>query len=536
MTNPLLTLDRVSCVLPDGRILFSDIDFALDRRPAGLVGRNGVGKSFFARLLAGRIAPSAGRRSGAARVHYLPQQIAPEPGATVADLAGVSGALQALARIENGGVAIEDFDLVAQRWDLRERFAAALDAHGLGHLDAQRLADSLSGGELTRVALLGGWLAEADVLVLDEPTNHLDRPQRLALLRQLQEWRGGLLVVSHDRELLDGLPRIVELSAAGLDDHAGNYTSYEQNREAAQARAAAELARSKHALRRGEAELRAQRERQERRQSRGRREGRDANQAPILLGLQKQRSEVSAGKSARLLQTQLEALTARVAQAASQVADTPDLALFAPAPAAPRRRAAVLDAVELPYGVAAGRPLDLIVAGGQRIGVVGANGSGKSSLLQLLAGRLAPVRGSCVVPVRTACLDQHVSLLDPARSVLEQLLADDPAANESVLRTRLALLGLDSDAVQRPGATLSGGERLKAALACALYRREPAELLLLDEPDNHLDLAALAALEQMLRLYRGALVVVSHDAVFLDRLALDTRLTLTVDGWQVSAW
>lgn len=168
--------------------------------------------------------------------------------------------------------------------------------------------------------------------------------------------------------------------------------------------------------------------------------------------------------------------------------------------------------------------------------MVGANGSGKSSLLQLLAGRLAPVRGSCVVPVRTACLDQHVSLLDPARSVLEQLLADDPAANESVLRTRLALLGLDSDAVQRPGAMLSGGERLKAALACALYRREPAELLLLDEPDNHLDLAALAALEQMLRHYRGALVVVSHDAVFLDRLALDTRLAPTVDGWQVSAW
>ncbi|MBN8741207.1 MAG: ABC transporter ATP-binding protein [Lysobacterales bacterium 69-70] len=536
MTNPLLTLDRVSCVLPDGRILFSAIDFLLDRRPVGLVGRNGVGKSFFARLLAGQIAPSAGRRSGTARVHYLPQQITPAPGATVADLAGVAGALQALARIENGGVEVEDFDAVAQRWDLRERFAAALDAHGLGHLDARRPAESLSGGELTRVALLGGWLADADVLVLDEPTNHLDRPQRLALLRQLQDWRDGLLVVSHDRELLDALPRIVELSPAGLADFAGNYTFYARSREAAQARALAELARSRHALRRGEAEQRAQRERQERRQSRGRRESRDANQAPILLGLQKQRSEVSAGKSARLLQTQLEALTARVAQAAGQVLDDPDLALFAPEPAAARRRAAVLEAVELPYGIAAGRPLDLIVAGGQRIGIVGANGSGKSSLLQLLAGRLAPTRGRCVVSVRTACLDQQVSLFDPARSVLEQLLADDPVAGEAILRTRLALLGLDSDTVQRPGAALSGGERLKAALACALYRREPAELLLLDEPDNHLDLAALAALEQMLRQYRGALIVVSHDAVFLDRLALDTRLTPTADGWRASVW
>uniref|UniRef100_UPI0021480C92 ATP-binding cassette domain-containing protein n=1 Tax=Tahibacter caeni TaxID=1453545 RepID=UPI0021480C92 len=270
MTNPLLALDRVSCVLPDGRILFSDVDFVLDRRPVGLVGRNGVGKSFLARVIAGRTVPSAGRRTGAACVHYLPQQIAPGPGATVADLAGVAGALRALARIENGEVAVEDFDLVAQRWDLRERFAAALDAHGLGHLDAQRPAVSLSGGELTRVALLGGWLAEADVLVLDEPTNHLDRPHREALRRRLQAWRGGLLVVSHDRELLDGLQRIVELSPAGLADYAGNYAFYAQSREAAQARAVAELARSKHALRRGEAEQRVQRERVERRQSRGR--------------------------------------------------------------------------------------------------------------------------------------------------------------------------------------------------------------------------------------------------------------------------
>uniref|UniRef100_UPI002147EAAF ATP-binding cassette domain-containing protein n=1 Tax=Tahibacter caeni TaxID=1453545 RepID=UPI002147EAAF len=274
----------------------------------------------------------------------------------------------------------------------------------------------------------------------------------------------------------------------------------------------------------------------ERRQSRGRRDGREANQAPILLGLQKRRSEVSAGKSLRLQEAQLDTLAARVAEAARQVLPDPDVALFAPEPAATRRRAAVLEAVELSYGIGAGRALDLVIAGGQRIGVVGPNGSGKSSLLQVLAGRLLPARGHCVVPARTACLDQHVSLLDPARSVLEQLLADDPAAGEAGLRTRLALLGLDSDAVRRPGATLSGGERLKAALACALYRREPVELLLLDEPDNHLDLASLAALEQMLRQYRGALVVVSHDAVFLDRLALDTRLTAAAAGWRVAAW
>ena len=277
MTSASLTLEGVSFSLPDGRTLFAALDAQFDRRPTGLVGRNGVGKSVLARVMAGQLPPTAGRCVRHGRVHYVPQQVLPAPEATIAEVAGIAPVLAALTRIEAGGVDPADFDRIGDRWDVRERLTAALDAHGLAHLQpAQRAADA-SGGELTRVALLGAWLADADLLILDEPSNHLDRVQRAALREALLAWSGALIVVSHDRELLDAMQRIVELSPAGLRDYGGGYAFYAQTRADEQAQAREELARRRHERRRGEAEARAQREALARRSARDTRDGRTAN-------------------------------------------------------------------------------------------------------------------------------------------------------------------------------------------------------------------------------------------------------------------
>lgn len=225
MTNPVLTLDGASFVLPDGRTLFSDLDARFDLQPTGLVGRNGVGKSVLARMLAGLIEPSQGRCQRVGRVHYLPQQLS---AANVAELAGVKLLLDALQRIEAGSVAVEDFDVVGEQWDMRQRLTQALQGIGLGHLQPETATPSLSGGQAMRVALLGAWLSGADWLILDEPSNHLDAISRQALIEQLQSWTRGLLVVSHDRALLDSLPRIVELSPTGLQSYGGSYSHYVQ--------------------------------------------------------------------------------------------------------------------------------------------------------------------------------------------------------------------------------------------------------------------------------------------------------------------
>ncbi len=530
-----LTLQDLTFRLPDGSALFSQLNEQFDRRPTGLVGRNGIGKSVLARILAGQLAPSGGRCLRTGTTYYLAQQISQKPDETVADLAGIRQTLDALQRIEAGSTAAADFDILGERWQIRETLRQALSACDLDDLHAETPAMQLSGGEAMRVALVGAFLSSADMLILDEPSNHLDRAHRRWLFEQLQQWRGSLIVVSHDRQLLEIMDRIVELSALGLRSYGGGYSFYAQTKAAERAQQQALLDRRQYELKRGERELSLQRERQERRQARGAKQAAQANQAPILLGLQKSRSQVSAGKLRARGAVARETLVQGVRVAAQQLENDASPVLFAPEDQPAPRRVADVRQLLLPHVGDRLPPLNLRLLSTSRLAVVGANGSGKSTLLKVLAGQMKSAAGDCEAFVETAYLDQHLSLLDAQQSILVQLLAVNRSGEESSLRSRLALLGLDAGRVQLPTAELSGGERIKAALARVLYAERPAQLLLLDEPDNHLDLSAVTALEDMLRQYRGTLVVVSHDEAFLDRLDLKEQLAITPQGWRLTA-
>ena len=205
MTKRFLTLDNVSYTLPDGRALFSQLNTQFDLQPTGLVGRNGVGKSLLARMLAGQLAPTSGHRQASGPVRYLPQQLAPIAGSTVADLAGVQPVLSALERIEQGSAATEDFDALGEQWDIRQRLQTALANAGLPELGPNSPADALSGGEAMRVALAGAMLSAADFLILDEPSNHLDLDSLAAVEAALGAYDGALLLVSHDADFLAGV-------------------------------------------------------------------------------------------------------------------------------------------------------------------------------------------------------------------------------------------------------------------------------------------------------------------------------------------
>jgi len=219
------------------------------------------------------------------------------------------------------------------------------------------------------------------------------------------------------------------------------------------------------------------------------------------------------------------------------VAGETAIALQPPAAELPAAKiAARLTEIELPFGPPVSRRLDLLITGPQRLAVFGPNGCGKSTLLKLLAGRLAPAAGRCEIGVTTGYLDQQLLELDGERCAVEQLASANSTVGEGELRTRLARLGLGADRVLLPARLLSGGERMKVALAGMLGAEPPVQLLLLDEPTNHLDLESVRAVETLLQSYRGALVVVSHDEVFLECLALTRRLRWTADGWRDEAW
>lgn len=534
MTDTYLTLKGVSHILPDGRTLFTDLNEQFDLRPTGLVGRNGTGKTVLARILAGELLPTDGHCLRSGNVHYLAQQVGPPEGDTVAEVAGVQHILDALSRIELGSTALADFEAIGDQWDLRQRFCHELERNELGHLDPLTPAKTLSGGESMRIALIGAMLSEADYLILDEPSNHLDRLNRRALIEQLQRWSRGLIVISHDRQLLEVMERTLELSSQGLSSYGGNYSFYAQSKTQERQSARQNLERLKLERQREERAVRKQRERQERRQARGNRRGKEANQAKILLDGEKERSENSTGKLHQNQAARRAQLNQQVREAAQEVEEEVKIALHTvPVTHTAKRRVAELSRVVLPFVEGATQNIDLILGGQQRIGVVGANGCGKSTLLRVMAGQIAPREGFCEVVASCAYLDQRLFNLCPEKTVLEQLQAANRTATEGDLRMLLAQLGLDAQKIIAASGSLSGGERLKGALACMLYSDPSPQLLLLDEPNNHLDFPTVQALEFMLGSYQGALMVVSHDDTFMENLRLTDYLYATTEGWSL---
>ncbi|MBY6221735.1 ABC-F family ATP-binding cassette domain-containing protein [Marinobacter nauticus] len=534
MTNPHLVLKNVSHVLSDGRTLFSGLHEQFDMRSTGLVGRNGVGKTLLARILAGLLQPTTGHCQRSGSVHYLAQQVVHPDGSTVAELAGVKHTLDALARIGSGSTAPEDFDAVGDHWDIHQRLRYELERNNLSHLETDTPASILSGGEAMRISLIGAMLSDADFLILDEPSNHLDRPNRKALIKQLQRWPRGLIVISHDRQLLKSMERIVELSSLGLQSYGGNYSFYAEAKAHERQNALQNLSERKLERQRQEQAMRKQRVRQEQRQARGNRRGKEANQAKILLDRQKERSETSSGALRQKQASSRAQLNQRVREASQQVEDEPQITLHEiPTKQAAKRRVAELNDVVLPYVSGASQTINLVLGGTQRIGVVGPNGCGKSTLLKVISGLVSPLAGVSKVTSESAYLDQRLENLNPESTVLEQLRLANRTADDGDLRMRLAQLGLDAQKVVIPSGSLSGGERLKGALACILYADSPPQLLLLDEPNNHLDLPSVQALELMLRSYHGTLIVVSHDDTFLENLELTDRLLATENGWSL---
>src|SRR5579872_6946397 len=278
--SSLITLDGLSLASPDGRALLDNLNLAFGRERTGLVGRNGVGKTSLLRVILGEAAPAAGAASVTGRIAVLRQQLQPPPGAQLADLLGVAEPLARLARIEAGQGT--EADLESADWGLPQRIDEALAEIGLAGVTLDRAAETLSGGQATRAALAALLIAEPDFVLMDEPTNNLDADGRAALAAMLEDWRGGALVVSHDRSLLRRMDRIVELTSLGVTIYGGNYDLYAARKAEAEAAAQRDLDHAEHALARTERGLQLVKERKARADAAGRR-SRARNDMPKIM-------------------------------------------------------------------------------------------------------------------------------------------------------------------------------------------------------------------------------------------------------------
>jgi len=522
-----ITLDSVSAAAPDGRVLFSNLNLTIGAERIGLVGRNGVGKSTLLALIAGTRAPAAGGISRAGVVGLLPQLHAPPPGARLVDLLGVGPARDRLDRIAAGEGTAED--LAEADWSLPGRVAAALTEAGLADGDPSVPAAALSGGQMTRAALAGLLVAAPDVLLLDEPTNNLDAAGRDQLVQLLRRWKGGAVVVSHDRALLRGMDRIVELSSLGAASYGGGYDLYAERKADQVAAAVHDLEAAERQVRQAARDAQLARERKARRDAAGRRFAARGSEPKILLGAQAQRAELSGARDNRLAD--------RAAQAAAEAREAADvrverlrrLAFDLPSCGLPAGRL-VLDFDGVSFAYPGGPPvlteLSFRLVGPERVALTGGNGAGKSTLIRLAAGGLEPVAGAVTRGVPAAVLDQRAAVLEDGQTLLENFLRLNPAASPNGAHAALARFLFRNLAAHQRAATLSGGERLRAALACVVMAAEPPQLLILDEPTNHLDLDSIQAVEAALAGYDGALLIASHDEDFLEALGVERRVAL----------
>lgn len=518
-----VVVDDISFSWPDGTVALRDVSGSFPAGRTGLVGRNGSGKTTLLRLIAGELAPTRGRITTAGEVATLPQRLTLDVRRGVADLLGVGDALRAVRAIEGGDPDPRHFDAVGDDWDVEARAHAALAEAGLRPAMLDRRIGELSGGEAILAAIAGIRAAAAPIALLDEPTNNLDRDARARLADLVRSWRGTLIVVSHDVALLDLMDDTAELYDNTLSVFGGPYTAWREALEIEQDAARQAERTAAQVVRREKRDRMEAETKLARRAAVGRKAQLEKRVPKIVAGGRKRAAQVSAGRY-RTEMADREA-SARAAHDAAErrVRDDDVVRIDLPDPAvASGRRIASIGDPERTW----------VVQGPERVALVGANGVGKTTLLeQLIAGggRVGDIRVEAHTD-RIGYLPQRVDGLDDAASALSAVAAAAPHSATADLRNRLARFLIRGAAVDRPIASLSGGERFRVALARLLLADPAPQLLVLDEPSNNLDLDTVDQLVDALAAYRGAALVVSHDRAFLERLGVDLVLELSAEG------
>lgn len=500
--NNLINLRNISFEIKPGVFLFKNLITTFDKEKTGLVGKNGVGKTTLIKIINGELKPLSGFLEKHARIAYLPQDYQIDLKLSVAQTLGTEKEHKALA---------------------------ALVRTGLKDIKLNRAMSSLSGGERTRVVLASLLIQEASFMILDEPTNNLDQQARQAVYNLIQHWKGGLLVVSHDRTLLSLMNRILDLSEKGLKIYGGNYNMYIKQKELEEEALRRQLSGAEREVKKVKRQAQATKELQQKRSIHGKKIAYKLGLPKSVLNEMRKHAQQTTGKLKKIHEERIGNASEKLKKTQERISLDNRIEVNLSRTKIPSGKLIIkLQDVDFAYnGPLIFNKFNLTIYGPERLVINGPNGSGKTTLVKLMLGELKPLSGEVTLGIDYfAYLDQNVAVLDKTKSVLEnfRLISN---LDENLSRKWLAQFLFSASDVFKKVEVLSGGERMRAALACILAGDVPPKLLVLDEPTNNLDLNSMEQIESALLNFEGALIVISHDKNFLNNIGIENELNLS---------
>lgn len=518
---------------PAGNLFFNSITLTIpSRTKSALAGSNGMGKSTLLKILAGEIEPLEGSITIQNEIFYVPQMFGNFDDFTIAECLKIDKKLDALQKITDGEVDEAYFETLNDDWDIGERSRQALQYWKLRNLDLNQKLGSLSGGQKTKVFLAGMMIHEPEVILLDEPTNHLDQESRHLLYDFIEKTNSTVVMVSHDRTLLNLADTIFELSNQGISTYGGNYDFYAEQKEIENEALQNDIHSKERALKKAKEKERETLERKQKLDARGKGKQEKSGVARIMMNTMRNNAQNNSSKLKAVHAEKISGISGELRELRSSVRSADQMKVnFNDSHLHSGK--ILISAEEINYAYQEidlwQKNLSLEIRSGDRIAIKGSNGSGKTTLIKLLLGNLQPSVGKIArSDFQWIYIDQEYSLIDRTMTVYEFVQQfNDRAIPESEVKTLLARFLFGKETWDKKCEVLSGGERLRLLLCGLSISQKAPDLIILDEPTNNLDLQNVEILTDSIKDYQGTLLVISHDAVFLEEIGVIRDVILT---------
>ena len=527
-----IIVKNLSYTHPDREILFQNLSFSFNKgEKIALIGHNGSGKSTILRILAGILRPSAGEIIAEQQPYYVPQHFGQYNDLTLSEALGIKKKLDALHAILQGNTETEHFTNLNDDWDIEERGRAALNSRGIGYLTFSRKMDTLSGGEKTKVFLSGIAIHNPAIILFDEPTNHLDWDNRIRLYKYIEMSKAGLLVVSHDRTLLNLLEKIYEIEDQKITVYGGNYEFYKMQKDEKNDALKEQVAEKEKTLRKAKQAARKMEEQKQKLDARGKGKQMQEGTPRIMLNQLRNKAENSTSKLKDVHIDKMANISQELKNLKTQLADTQMLKLeVRNADLHQGKILATAQNVNYQYDekVLWKTPLNFQMVSGERILISGRNGIGKSTLVKLILGNLVPTTGKLEKnDFRALYIDQEYALIENQLTLLEQLERfNNRHLREHELKILLHRFLFPMDTWEKKCSLLSGGEKMRLLFCCLTVNDNVPDVFILDEPTNNLDIQSLGIVTSVVKQYQGTVLLISHDRYFIDEIGVDKEITL----------